>query len=148
MNMKNVKLEIDFYSELRLPRPMTCGLVHKVTSPKGERRLNDNDQYEYRLKNDLIQIYDGKPAIVTPGIYWVMDIYKIGDCLKWNHYLVIVEEDCFYPVAEFLECTDSSWIKDALPYIKDYYAGFDLEPIEITVYREPKQRKNRWASIR
>lgn len=31
------KLEIDFYKELRLPMPMTCGLVNKIISPKGIR---------------------------------------------------------------------------------------------------------------
>ena len=140
------KLEIDFYKELNLP-PALCGLVNKIISPKGLRKLNDKDRYEYRLKDELVQIYDGKPASVEPGLYWVMDIYKDRESnLIWNHYLVIVEEDCFYPVAEFLNCKDSTWIKAALPYIKGYFEKFDLEPIELTEYKAPKQRKTSWKT--
>lgn len=140
------RLEIDFYKELELP-PATCGLVNKIVSPKGIRKLNEHDRYEYRLKDELVQIYDDKPANVESGIYWVMDIYKDkGGELKWNHYLVVVEEDCFYPVAEFLDCKDSTWIKQALPYIKDYFKEFDLEPIKITPYKPPKQNKKGWKT--
>lgn len=142
---KPEKLEIDFYKELKLPQTTVCGLVNRILSPKGIRKLNKRNQYEYRFKDELIQIYDEKPAIVVPGIYWVMSIYKIGNELKWNHYLVVVEDDCFYPVAEFLEITDSTWIKDALPYVKDYFAGFELEPIDITLYRAPKEKKSGWG---
>lgn len=147
MNKTN-RLEIDFYKELKLPQPMTCGLVNKILSPKGIRKLNEHDQYEYHLKDELIQIYEDKPALVEPGIYWVMDIFKIGNALKWNHYLVVVEDDCFYPVAEFCEVVDSTWIKDAMSYIKDYFAGFELEPIDTTPYRTPKQRKTCWSNKR
>lgn len=145
---KTERLEIDFYKELKLPQPMTCGLVNKILSSKGIRKLNERNQYEYRLKDELIQIYEDKPALVEPGIYWVMDIFKIGNELKWNHYLIVVESDCFYPVAEFREVVDSTWIKDAIPYIKDYFAGIELEPIEITLYRAPKQRKTGWSNKR
>lgn len=145
---KTERLEIDFYKELKLPQPMTCGLVNRILSPKGIRNLNEHGQYAYHLKDELIQIYEGKPALVVPGIYWVMDIFKIGSGLKWNHYLVVVESDSFYPVAEFCEVVDSTWIKDAIPYIKDYFAGFELEPIEITPYRAPKQRKTGWSNKR
>lgn len=147
--MKTVeKLEIDFYKDLRLPQPMACGLVNKILSPKGIRKLNECDQYEYHLKDELIQIYEGKPALVEPGIYWVMDIFKIDNALKWNHYLVVVEEDSFYPVAEFTECHDSTWIKSALPYIKGYFAGEELDPIRITPYRAPRHRKTGWSNKR
>lgn len=144
--MKRVeKLEIDFYKDLRLPQPMTCGLVNKILSPKGIRKLNERDEYEYHLKDELIQIYEDKPALVEPGIYWVMDIFKIGSQLKWNHYLVVVESDSFYPVAEFCEVVDSTWIKDAMPYIKRYFAREELDPINITPYRATRQRKNGWG---
>lgn len=142
---KTERLEIDFYKELKLPQPMTCGLVNKILSPKGIRKLNERDQYEYHLKDELIQIYEDKPALVVPGIYWVMDIFKIGNQLKWNHYLVVVESDSFYPVAEFCEVVDSTWIKDAIPYIKMYFAGEELDPIHITPYRAPRQRQNGWG---
>lgn len=139
------KLEIDFYKELRLPMPMTCGLVNKIISPKGIRKLNDRDVYEYHLKDELIQIYDDKPVLVEPGLYWVMDIFKLRSEMTWNHYLVVVEYDCFYPVAEFLGCHDSTWIKQALPYIKEYFAGTEMEPIELTRYKRPKQSKTGWG---
>ena len=143
------RLEIDIYKELKLPIPITCGLVNKILSPKGIRKLNDMDRYEYRLKDELIQIYDGKSAQVEPGIYWVMDIYQNrGGDLQWNHYLVVVEDDCFYPVAEFLNCHDSLWIRDAIPYIKDYFNGFELEPIELTPFRPLKQKRSAWANRR
>lgn len=147
MNKTN-RLEIDFYKELKLPQPMTCGLVNKILSPKGIRKLNEHDQYEYHLKDELIQIYEDKPALVEPGIYWVMDIFKKNGELKWNHYLVVVEEDSFYPVAEFTECHDSTWIKSAQPYIKGYFAGEELDPIRITPYRAPRQRKTGWSNKR
>lgn len=145
--MSKEKLEIDFYKELNLPEVFT-GLVNKVTSPKGMRKLNEMDRYEYRLKDELIQVYEGEPALVDEGIYWVMDIFKFEGSLKWNHYLVVVEDDCFYPVAEFLECVDSTWIPDAIPYLKDYFAGVELEPIELTKYKFPKKKKTRWDSVR
>lgn len=142
--MRKGFFEIDFYKELKMAPPV-CGLVHKITSPKGIRRLNKQDRYEYHLKEDLIQIYDNKPAEVDAGIYWIMNIYKdIESNLKWNHYLIIVDDEAYYPIAEFLDCKDSTWIKSALPYIKDYFNGFDLEPINITRYRPPKQNKTGW----
>ena len=140
------KLEIDFYKELKMPTPMLCGLVNKIKSPKGVRKLNEHDRYEYSFKDELVQLYKGEPALVDEGIYWVMDIYKRGNETKWNHYLVIVEEDCFYPIAEFLDCHDSTWIKGAMPYVKEYFEGFEQEPVEITPYNPPKQRKNGWST--
>lgn len=140
------RLEIDFYEELEMPKPIVCGLVNKILSPKGIRKLNKNDLYEYHLKSELTQVYDGKAANVDKGIYWVMDIYRRVNELKWNHYLVIVEDDCFYPIAEFLDCHDSTWIKDAIPYIKAYFAGDEQDPIDITPYKPPKQRKTGWST--
>lgn len=138
--------EIDFYKELKLAPPST-GLVNKILSPKGIRKSNQLGRYEYRFKDELIQIYDGKPAKVEDGIYWVMSIYKDREeNLKWNHYLIIVGSDSIYPVAEFLDCKDSTWIKDAIPYLKDYFGGFDMEPIQITEYKPPKQKKSGWKT--
>lgn len=144
--MRKEFFEIDFYKELKLAPPI-CGLVHKVISPKGIRKLNKQDRYEYHLKEELIQIYDNKPAEVDTGIYWIMDICKDRDgSLKWNHYLVVVEDDGYYPVAEFLNCQDSTWIKDALPYIKDYFNGFEIDPIEVEEYRSLEQNKTGWKT--
>lgn len=143
------KFEFDFYEEFKLPRPVLCGLVHKITSPKGIRQLNEEtQQYHYHLHNDLIQIYKkDETALVDAGIYWIMDVYKSPTGQQWNHYLFIVEPDgVIYPVAEFLHCNDSTWIKRALPYIKDFYTDEPLPPIKLTKYRAdntPKKPKNR-----
>ena len=143
--MKRTELEIDFYKELELPKKIICGLVEKILSPKGVRKLNEYDRYEYSLKSELVQVYDEKPVTVTPGIYWVMDIYKPSLSEQhWNHYLIVVEDDCFYPVAEFIDCRDSTWVKDAIPYIKDYFEGFELEPIELTKQKREKPKKPSW----
>lgn len=143
--MKKEKLEIDFFKELKLPQPIVCGLVNKVISPKGIRQLDETGRYKYHLKDEIVQVYDGKPAFVNTGIFWIMDIYKKGGELKWNHYLVIVEDDCFYPVAEFLEATDSTWIKSAIPFIKRYFEGAELDVIQTTRYKAPKQSKRGWG---
>ena len=56
--MKRTELEIDFYKELELPKKIICGLVEKILSPKGVRKLNEYDRYEYSLKSELVQVYD------------------------------------------------------------------------------------------
>lgn len=128
--MTTEKLSIDFYKALKLPKPIICGLVNKITSPRGKRKLNDYDLYEYHLTDtELIQIYDGKPATVDPGLYWIMDIYRSDDGLKWNHYLVVVEEDCFHLIKRFSKAVDSTWLRKAMPYIKSYFEEAELEPI-------------------
>lgn len=144
--MHKEKVEIDFYKEMKLPNP-TCGLVNKVLSSKGIRKLNEQDRYEYGLKDELIQVYDGEPASVESGIYWVMDIYKTLMGLKWNHYLFVidVDNDEFYPVAEFLDCNDSTWIKKAIPYLKKYFSGGDMEPIRLTKCKAIKELRG-WKS--
>lgn len=137
---------IDFYKGMKLAPPV-CGLVHKIISPKGIRKLNEHGRYEYRLKEDLVQIYDNNPAEVGKGIYWVMNICKDREgSLKWDHYLVVVDMDGYYPVAEFLNCKDSTWIKGAIPYIKEYFSGFEMEPIEVTEYKPLKQQKTGWKT--
>lgn len=144
------RLEIDFFKELELPEsPNFTGLVDKILSPKGIRKTTETGRKEYALNDTLIQVYDGKPVIVEEGIYRVMVIFnnpKTG-ALQWNHYLVIVEEDCFYAVAEFLDCHDSLWVRDAIPYLKDYFSGETLEPIEVTQYPKPVV-KTKWSSLK
>ena len=146
--MKPIKLEIDFFKELELPSPVLTGLVDLIESPKGVRKQEPSGRYSYALKDKLVQLYDGKPAIVTPGIYRVMVIFRRKGDLQWNHYLVVVEEDCFYPVAEFCECHDSLWIKGAIHIIKRYFAGEELDPISLTVYPKPRQKESRWGRVK
>ena len=132
---RNELFEIDFYTEFGLPMPVACGLVNKITSPKGIRTKNDKTGiYHYQLHTDLKQIYeDGRAASVDEGLYWVMDVYKLRGTMTWNHYLFVVESDgTTYPIAEFLDYTDSSWIKEAIEIIKDCFSGDEFEPIDIT----------------
>ena len=133
---KHELFEIDFYKEFELPRPVACGLVNKITSPKGIRTKNEQTgNYHYQLHTDLKQIYEaGIPANVDEGLYWVMDVYKYKGSMTWNHYLFVVESDgTIYPIAEFLDYSDSSWIKEAINIIKDHFSGDEFEPIEITL---------------
>ena len=141
---KPERYEIDFYKEFALPRPVQCGLVHKITSPKGIRLKDDKTGlYHYRLHNDLVQIYEGKPALVEKGLYWVMDVYKLQGTMTWNHYLFVVEPDgTVYPISEFLYYQDSTWIKESINIIKDWYKGDLYDPIKITPIKGDFNRNN------
>lgn len=140
---KTPKFEFDFYKELKLPRPVLCGLVNKVTKPKGKRTMDESiGQYYYELYNDLIQVYNEEEAYFEPGLYWVMDIYKYKLDLHWNHYLIIMEDDgSVYVVAEFLDCHDSTWIKKAVKTVNAYFDGEGLEPIKVTKCKTDKPVK-------
>lgn len=142
------RCEIDFYKELGLP-PTKCGLVNKILNPKGKRRKNYLDEYEYHLNDELVQVYQGEePAVVDEGLYWVMDIFTNPESrLQWNHYLVVVDEEGFYPIYEYLDAHNTTWILDAMPYIKGYFAGEEFESIELTKYKMPKP-KTKWSKIR
>lgn len=141
------RYEIDLYKELKLPET-TCGLVNKIISPKGKRRLNERDEYEYHLNDELVQIYQGNSAVLEEGLYWAMDVFKNAKGqLQWNHYLIIIDDEGFYPVYEFLDAHDTTWIVDAMPYIKRYFAGQELEPIAITKYKNPKP-KTKWSKVK
>lgn len=143
------KFEFDFYEELGLPRPVTCGLVSRVTKPKGRRTLvegltkGDEPYYHYELHHDLIEVYGyTKDTAFIPGIYWVMDVYKHKHNMCWNHYLIILEDDgSVYPVAEYLNCHDSRWVKKAAKVTEAYFNGKELEPIELTHCKTDKPLK-------
>lgn len=142
------KFEFDFYKELKLPRPVLCGLVNKITQPKGKRVLDESiGQYSYGLHNNLIQVYNNEEACFEPGLYWVMDIYKYRHELHWNHYLIIMEDDgSVYVVAEFLDCNDSTWIKKAVKTVNAYFDGKNLDPIGITQCAVDKPTKKLFNS--
>lgn len=138
---------IDFYKECKLPRPVLCGLVQKIKSPKGIRTVTTNLQgkevYDYKLDVDLIEIYGyDKNIRMEAGLYWVMDIYRYDHNMIWNHYLIILDEEGeVYPVAEFLNCHDSQWMKKAIKPIKSYFAGEELPAIELTKCKVDKPLK-------
>lgn len=141
--MKHYK--VDFYRELSLP---LAGLVKKVTSPKGVRTIID-DQYVYSLKSELCCQYQGKAMRVTPGLYHVSCICKPKGEVIWNHYLFVVDADGNgYPVAEYLECSDSTWVKDAIHIVKDYFAENPVKPIKVTKYEKKPDKGTSWKLLK
>lgn len=143
---------IDFYNTLKLPKPVLCGLVHKITSPKGMKKFDETIHKEvYHLHNDLVQIWPNKPnSAIEPGLYWVMDLFRninkidseVISFMQWNHYIVVLNKDLsMYVVAEFLDCHDSEWIKSAIPVIKKYFKGEKLKPMSITTYKNLTHKK-------
>lgn len=138
---------LDFYKKFRLPQPV-CGLVNKVTSPKGIRKQEEGGFYSYHLHTDLVCIYKGEATRLDPGIYWVLDVCKPDDCMEWYQYLFVVEDDdAVYPVAEYLRQTGSEWILDAQPIIKKYFKGEQLTPIQLTRIRQVIPKKTRWDQV-
>lgn len=148
--MENNKVRIDFYKEFGLERPM-AGLVKRITSPKGVRTADSGstDGYSYRLHTELVGIYIGTPMDLSPGIYLVSDICAPYNRLIWNWYIFIVDGDNIlhlaYPIAEFLDQKDSSWVKDAIPILKRAFSEKSMDPIKITKYsHEESKPKSAW----
>lgn len=146
---KQNRYEFDFYKELNLPQPITCGLVQRVVSPKKVRTPETDYDYKgieechYQLDTELIEIYGyDKGVALAAGLYWVMDIFKQGQNLTWNHYLIILEDDgSVYPVAEYLNCHDSKWVKKGAKIVKAYFNGEDIPAINLTKYKTHKPIK-------
>ena len=138
---------IDLFKEFKLETPVT-GLVERITKPKGIRKHEDYGvSYTLYTDDSCATVYNGKEFDLVPGIYWVLNIFKHPKrgTLQWNHYLFVVEEDgAVYPVAEYCNQHDSSWIKDALPVIKQFFAGEPIKPTEITYYLHRSDKRTRW----
>lgn len=115
-------MKIDVFKKFKLVKPVVCGLVMRITSPKGIREWNEaTQQYHYNLHTDLKQIYDGTPVELATGLYWVVDIAKTKDLgIHWNHYLLNVAEDSAELVESYLDVKGTDWIPEALPTIKQY----------------------------
>ena len=143
------KYKIDFYKEFKLVPPV-CGLVQKITSPKGIRRKESDAYTSYHLHTELMDIYEpNRPSEIESGLYWVLDVCKIYDKMTWFNYLFIVlDGGRALPVGEFLRCKDSTWIKDALPIIKSYFEEEELSPIKLTYIPRPTPKLNRWSQVR
>ena len=136
--------EIDFFRMFGLPKP-TCGMIRRIISDKGIRKSVQDWGYSYSFKTDD-QLYRDEPNRVVSGIYQVLDVCKLQDEVCWCNYLFIIDHDgSVYPVAEYLKQPDTKWVRDALPVVKEYFSGKELEPIEITDLR-PKKRKSSWKS--
>lgn len=136
-----MKYSIDFFKELNLPQPVTAGLVNKIVSPKGHREWHENiKQYHYSFNDELAQVYESNeacPVNVEPGLYCVTDVFKFRDNMTWNHYLVVVEDDgTYFAVGEWLFCTNSTWIKEGIKLVKQYFEDPEsLEPVKLHKFR-------------
>ena len=125
-------MKVDFFKKFDLLNPV-CGLVSKITSPKGIKSM-ENDEIIYKLHSEPTWVYNREPApSIKRGIYWVMNVCKVKDRLTWCHYLFIVRKDkTVFPVAEYLYCEDTSWIKQAIKVIKKFYSDEPVESIVLT----------------
>lgn len=113
-------MKIDPFKKFKLPHPVVCGLVMKITSPKGIREWNDTtQQYHYKLHTDDTHIYDNASMTLTDGLWWVVDIAKTKDLgLHWNHYLLNVADGNAEILESYLNVKGTDWIPQALPTIK------------------------------
>lgn len=141
-NAKQEKYAIDFFKAFKLKKP-TCGLVERIVSPKGNRR-ETSEGYEYSFKTDtsISSVYKHEPMLLYPGIYRVVDITPIDEKMTWNGYLFVVENDgTVYPVAEYVNYRNTSWVKKSIPLLKKYFEGKSLEEIEITKLKNSSPHK-------
>lgn len=113
-------MRLDPFKKFKLPKPIVCGLVMRITSPKGVREWNDStQQYHYRLHTDNTHIYEGGAIDLTDGLWWVVDIAKIKDLgMTWNHYLLKVDGDNAEILESYVNVKGTDWIPEALPTIK------------------------------
>lgn len=140
--MRKERYEVDFFTMFKLPQP-TCGMICKIISDRGIRKVESDNIYSYFFKDES-ELYHNKSSKLEPGIYHIMDICKLQEEMQWCHYLFIIDQDgSVYPVAEYLKQPDTRWVKKALPVVKDYFRGKNIDPIEITDLR-PKKRKSSW----
>ena len=143
MSVKRYK--VDFYKDL--PTPL-AGLVRKVISPKGVRTII-GDKYVYSLKSNKCCQYQGKAFRVTPGLYHVSCICKPEGEVIWNHYLFVVDDDGNgYPVAQYLECVDSLWVKDAIHIVKEYFSETPVKPIKVKRYDKKRDKGTSWKLLK
>lgn len=119
-------MKIDVFKRLKLVRPVVCGLVMRITSPKGIRELNEiTGLYHYNLHTDLKQIYSSTSPEATElseGLYWVVDIAKTKNLgMNWNHYLLKITDNDIEILESYLDVNGTDWIPTALPTIKEYF---------------------------
>ena len=141
--------EIDIFKEFNLEKPV-AGLVEKISQPKGiVKHEKHGDSYSLYTDDTRMTVYNGEEFDLVPGIYWVLDIFKHPkkQILQWNHYLFIVDEDgAVYPVAEYCNQQDSTWVKQAIPVIKRFFKGESFNPIELTYYLHRSDKRTSWKA--
>lgn len=142
-------IAIDFYKRFKLVTPV-CGLVHRISKPKGIRTFDEDGKASYALVSDLIGLYEETPMKLTKGLYWVVDVCKIKGSMAWNQYLFIVDDEGAYPIAEYLYQTDSTWIVKAIKLVKMYFNGEELEAISPTkiVWKEEQKTTKSHSKIK
>ncbi len=144
-----MKTKIDFYKKYKLVPPV-CGLVNKITSPKGKKTEHPDGYTHYSLHSELSDIYHGEAVELESGLYWVMDVCKVMGRMTWNHYLFIISDDGnVFPIAEYLEQRDTAWVKKAIKIVKTYFNdGEDaFEPIEVTKIKYKSTDGSHWKGM-
>ena len=116
-------MKVDVFKHFKLPKPVVCGLVMEITSPKGIRVKNESTGlYHYNLHTDLKQIYEGEPVELKDGLYWVVDIARDKEeGLQWNHFLLEIYDDDADILESYHNIKSSNWITQALPTIKQHF---------------------------
>ena len=141
-----MKYKLSFYKDFKLVPPF-CGLVSKVIKPKGTKKQEPDGKVSYNLHTDNPIIYHKAPMLLEPGLYWVLDICKVKESNHWNQYLFIIEpEGAVYPIGEWLNTSDSSWIIQAVKLVNRYFNGERLEKIELTKIDYKVVVKSGWKS--
>lgn len=141
---------VNFKKELGFDHTMG-GFIARIESPKAKRiEREDRDgldaQYHYEFKTDPSQvILPEKESSITEGLYEVVDICKWNyNRLQWNVYIVVVDSDSVYPVAEYLDSPHTQWVKDARKIVQAYFNNEELDIIELTQRPKPKVNK-KWG---
>ena len=121
-------MKLDPFKKFKLTKLTVCGLVMKITSPKGIRTWNEETQlYHYNLHTDLKQVYshtDAKQVELEPGLYWIVNIAKNKELgIHWNHYILKVTDNDAELLESYLNENSTDWIPTALPTIKEYFAA-------------------------
>lgn len=138
--------DIDFFKEFSLKKPIS-GIVERIVDAKGFRHKEEwGYSYQFNTDSSVSCVYKGEAMSCIPGLYKVLDICYIQDhiCERmiWNNYLFVLEEDgTVYPVAEFIDDKDSSWVKKAMPVVKSYFNGEEIEPIELSKFKKVRQQE-------
>lgn len=116
-------MKIDVFKQFKLPKPVVCGMVLEITSPKGVRTINEaTGLYHYNLHTNLKQLYEGDSIDLTDGLYWIVDISKTKDLgLHWNHFLMEIYEGDADILESYYNEKSTDWIPKALPTIKQHF---------------------------
>ena len=146
--MKKTKFKINPYTKFSLVTPVV-GLVEKIASPRGIRKQEESGRYTYKFTSEEFWVYNDKSLELEPGIYKILDICQQSTGSHWNNYLFIIDDDgSMYPIAEYLNCPDTLWVKNALPLVKKYFAGEEIDSIKLTDLTSKKQKKSGWLRVK